>query len=350
VAIGMGGGDSFEDWIVDHFGRRLFELFFKSYTEKVWGVACRDISSDWAAQRIKGLSLGRAITNALRGGRGNTIKTLVDEFRFPRLGAGQAWEKMAAAVAGAGGVVMLRSPATALFHANGRVSSMSIDREGMRTDSAGDYFLVSAPLTDIVAMMQPQAPDEVVAAARSLRYRNHISVNLVLRGNPFPDNWIYVHDDSVGFARIANYRNFSAEMAASDDVSPITVEYFSFPGDEFDRASDEAMMARATRELAKAGLVKPEMVLSGFVVRSAKAYPVIERGHDRHVATIRNWLGTFGNLLPIGRSGMFKYNNQDHAMMTGLLAARTALGLGNFDPWAVNIDAEYHEEGPARPS
>ncbi len=350
VAMGAGGGDSFEDWIVDHFGRRLFDLFFRSYTEKVWGIRCRDISSEWAAQRIKGLSLGRAVMHALRGSRGDTIKTMIDEFRFPRLGAGQTWEKLAAAVSKAGGTIMLRSPATALCHANGRVTAMTVARDGVQEQIAGDGFLVSAPLTDVVAMMDPPAPESVLAAARSLRYRNHICVNLVVRGNPFPDNWIYVHDDSVGMARIANYRNFSADMAASPAVSPITAEYFSFPGDAFDTASDERMIELATAELAKIGLARPETVLSGFVVRNVKAYPVIERGHDGHVATIRNWLRSFDNLLPIGRSGMFKYNNQDHAMMTGMLAARTMLRLGTFDPWAVNIDAEYHEEGPARPS
>ena len=196
-------------------------------------------------------------------------------------------------------------------------------------------------------MVEPKAPEAVRRAARALRYREHIGVNLVIDGRPFPDNWMYVHSSDVALARIANYRSFSPAMAATDRLSPLTVEYFASPGDELSSASDASMVARAVDELCRLRLIEREQVVGGFVVRSDKAYPLMEMGHEAHVATVKAWLDRFENLLPIGRAGMFKYNNQDHAMATGLLAARTAIGLKRFDPWCVNIDAEYHESGPA---
>ena len=211
---------------------------------------------------------------------------------------------------------------------------------------AGSFFLASLPLTDLIEMMRPQAPVEALHAARALRYRQHIGVNLMVEGNPFVDNWI-VHSPEVATARVANYRNFSRAMAGSDNVSPLTAEYFASPGDELSTASDATLINHAVRELARVGLLTPDQVRTGFVVRSTNAYPVMQAGHQHYVATIRSWLDEFENLLPIGRAGMFKYNNQDHAMATGLLAARTALGLARFDPWSVNIDAEYAEAARA---
>jgi protoporphyrinogen oxidase len=340
--------ESFEDWLVDRFGRRLFGHFFKTYTEKVWGISCRDISADWASQRIRGLSLSAAVRNAVWKPKGKVIKTLVDEFVYPRGGAGQAYEKMAAIVEGRGGTVLTGAKVARIRREGMRVCAAVVERDGRGPLTVeGRYFLVSAPLTELVEMVEPAAPPEVLWAARALRFRDHIGVNLVVRGSPFTDNWIYVHCNTVAMARIANYRNFSPHMAGQADVSPLTVEYFTFEGDPISRATDEQLISRATDELAATGLVSRDRVVSGFVVRSAKAYPVIEIGHHQHVETIKAWVDQFENLLPIGRSGMYKYNNQDHAMATGLLAARTALGLGRFDPWLVNIDAEYHEAGAA---
>ncbi len=338
--------NSFEDWVVDRFGRRLFEKFFKGYTEKVWGIPCSQIGADWAAQRIKGLSLASAVRNAVFKDRPGQIKTLVDEFVYPRLGAGQTYELMAAAVEGLKGEVKTGAPITQLRREGNCVVAATVESAAGAYDVEGRYFLISAPLTDLVEMFEPKAPQEVRAAARTLRYREHIGVNLLIEGRPFPDNWIYVHSGAVELARIANYRNFSPAMAA-DGLSPLTVEYFAFCGDKFSSASDEAMVERAVSELILLGLIERDQVAEGFVVRSDKAYPLMEMGHQSHVATIKAWLDQFENLLPIGRAGMFKYNNQDHAMATGLLAARTALGLKRFDPWRVNIDAEYHESGAA---
>ncbi len=343
--------ENFEDWVVDRFGRRLFETFFKTYTEKVWGIPCTQIGADWASQRIKGLSLSTALANALFKSRKNTVKTLVDEFVYPRLGAGQLYEKMAANVQRGGSSVMTNARMCRIRRDGMCVRAVEVeDKQSTRYDVEGNYFLVSAPLTDMIEMMYPSAPPEVLSACRTLRYRNHIGVNLVVEGKPFPDNWIYVHSREVGMARIANYANFSSAMSDRPGVSPLTVEYFCFPGDTLWDAPDDALIDRAKRELMHMEILSPDKVLAGFVVRSDKAYPVIEIGYERHIATIKSWLDQFNNLLPIGRSGMFKYNNQDHAMATGLLAARTALGIEWFDPWLVNIDAEYHEAATANPS
>ena len=336
--------ETFEDWVVDRFGRRLYEQFFEAYTEKVWGIPCRQIGADWAAQRIRGLSLPAALRNAVRKPRGAPVKTLLDKFSYPRLGAGQTYEKMAALISAAGGRILTGSTVKQFLHDGRRVRAVvAEDASGNRIELEGDRFLTSATLTETVAMFDPPLSEPVLEAGRSLRYRDHICVNLLAAGDPFPDNWIYVHDPRVDLARIANYRNFSPEMAGATGLNPLTVEYFSSPGDALALVDDRQLILKAATELERLGLLTPEQIVGGFVVRSPKAYPLIEIGCEGHVASIRAWLSTLENLLPIGRSGMFKYNNQDHAMATGLLASRTILGLGAFDPWQVNIDGEYHE-------
>lgn len=336
---------SFEDWIVDRFGRRLFEIFFKTYTEKVWGISCRDISADWAGQRIKGLSLIAAITSAVRPRR-KVIKTLVDEFLYPRLGAGQLYEKMEAMIVGDGGTVHKAAEVVRIEREGFRATSVRYrDRNGVEHTHRGTHYLSSAPLTDLVQQLHPPPPDSVLEAARGLRYRNHVGVNLVLRGrSPFPDNWIYVHSPDVRMARISDYRNFSADMTSASDIHALTIEYFCFADDDIWRSSDEALVELALSELQRMGISHGALIGS-FVIRSDKAYPVIEIGHERKIDVIKAFLDRFENLLPIGRSGMFKYNNQDHAMATGLYAARTALGKGHYDPWLVNVDGVYLEGG-----
>ncbi|MFN7926573.1 MAG: FAD-dependent oxidoreductase [Blastocatellia bacterium] len=340
--------ENFEEWVTDQFGAKLFQTFFKTYTEKVWGIPCTQIGADWAGQRIKGLSLGAAVWNAISHSKSKKIKTLIDEFMFPRLGAGQFYEKMADLIAAHGNTVKTGCRVVQIIREGFRVQRIVVEDEyGQREELEAKNFMSSAPLTEMVEMLSPAPPAEVLQACRSLRYRDHIGVHLKLAGDPFPDNWIYVHSKQVRMARIANYRNFSHAMADRLDVSPLTIEYFTFKGDEVWRQSDEELVAMAGQELAQMNIAKPGQVLSGFVVRSEKAYPVIETGFQQHIDTIKQWLDRFENLTPIGRSGMFKYNNQDHAIYTGLLAARTAMGYGKYDPWRVNIDAEYHEGGAA---
>jgi protoporphyrinogen oxidase len=337
--------ESFEDWIVDRFGRRLFEIFFKSYTEKVWGIPCMRIGAEWAAQRIKDLSLTTAVINALFKTKSATVKTLVGEFVYPRLGAGQFCEKMALGINKTESSVITGIRACRIRRDGSCIKAIEAeDRQGKRQVFEGRHFLVSAPLTEMVQMMEPSPPPAVISACRALRYRNHVGVNLLVDGRPFPDNWIYVHSREVGMARITNYANFSSAMASQPGISPLTVEYFCFPGDNIWETTDRLLIECAGRELSKMKMLERDQIIDGFVVHSDKAYPVIEIGYERHIATIKHWLDHFQNLLPIGRSGMFKYNNQDHAMLTGLLAARTALGIQQFDPWLVNIDAEYLEK------
>ncbi|MGZ4387339.1 MAG: FAD-dependent oxidoreductase, partial [Gaiellaceae bacterium] len=340
---------SFEDWVVERFGRKLFSLFFKNYTEKVWGIPCSEIGAEWAAQRIKGLSLGTAIAHALRVSDRESVKTLVDQFLYPRLGAGQTYERLRERVEQQGGTVLTGREATRLQREGNRAVALEIAApNGELTTVEAPLFLSSAPLTELIRFFDPPPPPAVLAACSALRYRHHVAVDLEVEGNPFPDNWIYVHSPEFRLARIANYRNFSPEMASAENRSPLTVEYFSFPGDGIWEAPDDELVALATRELQGMKILDPDSVLRSFVVRNERAYPVIERGYDRHIDVIRGWLAGFDNLLPIGRSGMFKYNNQDHAIATGVLAARTILGNGDFDPWLVNIDADYQESAPAR--
>ncbi len=339
--------ETFEDWVVDRFGRRLFECFFKTYTEKVWGVPCHRIGADWAGQRIKGLSLGVALANALFK-RKPAAKTLADEFLYLRQGTGQLYRNLARRLEGMGAEIRLGCTVERVLRDGNRVTAIRLRRaDGRVEERPVERMLSSAPLTELVAMLSPPPPPEVAESCRALRYRNHLCVNLAIDGNPFPDNWIYVHSADIRIARLTSYRNFSTEMAASGNGSPLTVEYFCFPEDDLWQMPDEALIRLAQKELAASGIVGPGRVRAGFVVRSERAYPVIEIGYQEHVERIRAWLAGFENLWPIGRSGMFKYNNQDHAIATGLLAARAALGLGRCDPWRVNIDAEYLEAGAA---
>ena len=340
---------TFEDWVVDRFGRRLFITFFKTYTEKVWGIPCERIDAEWAGQRIKGLSLGLALLRALGWGKGPVVKTLVDEFLYPRLGAGQVYEKMSALVEAAGGSVLRQTEALRIDREGFRIRGIAYRKaDGSNAVASADFYLSSAPLTEILTQFSPPPPEEVQRAAAALAYRNHISVQLLAKGAaPFPDNWIYLHSPEVKMVRVSGYRNFSPAMAAAPDIHPLTAEYLCFADDWLWKASDAELIDLAQRELNSMKLLSGAAIVDAFVIRSPKAYPVIEAGYADKVATIKRWLDGFDNFLPIGRSGMFKYNNQDHAMATGLLAARTALGLGHFDPWLVNIDGIYQEGGEA---
>jgi protoporphyrinogen oxidase len=336
---------TFEDWVVGQFGRRLFEIFFKTYTEKVWGIDCSRIGAEWAGQRIKGLNLFTAALNALVGDKKKKIKTLVDEFVYPRLGAGQFYEKMADKVTSLGSEIMLNSQVVRLKRDGNRIVSAVLLQGGNEVEVEADNFFSSMPLTDLIDIISPAPPQVIMDACAKLRYRDHMSVQLKYAGHPFPDNWIYVHAREVGMARICDYRNFSRQMTSDDNISPLTVEYFTFKEGPLWGKPDDELIAMAAKEMETMNVASANNVVNGYVVRSEKAYPLIELGYDNHVETLKSWLSNIANLTPIGRAGMFKYNNQDHAIATGMLAARNAMGIGKFDPWKVNIDAEYHEGG-----
>ena len=348
---------SFEEWVVNQFGRRLFRIFFKTYTEKVWGMNCREISADWAAQRIKGLSLGSAIRHALFAtplgeDRSQAVKTLLNTFRYPRLGPGMMWEACAKKVCEMGGVVLLGrrvvgcrfEPETTSWTVTART------QDGKLEECRGEHLISSMPIRELVSQITPQLPEAVTHSAESLRYRDFLTVGLILRDrNRFRDTWIYIHDPGVKVGRVQNYKSWSPEMVPDPNYCCYGLEYFCFEDDGLWAMSDDHLIALARKELEQVHLAASADVVDGCVIRQAKAYPVYDDNYKSHVDLIRRALDTrFPNLHLVGRNGMHKYNNQDHAMMTGMLAARNILvGEKKYDLWAVNDDCEYHESGAA---
>jgi protoporphyrinogen oxidase len=351
---------NFEDWVSNQFGRRLFEIFFKTYTEKVWGMPCKEISADWAAQRIKGLSLSSAIANALlpRPGRkgggvdgnGHVIKTLIDSFRYPRKGPGMMWEACAAKVKAQGGKISMGTSVTGceLDRASGRWTVHARDATGASSRVEADHVISSAPLKSLAAALSPALSPEARAAAAALRYRDFLTVMLILEDRQlFDDNWIYIHDPSVKVGRIQNFKSWSPEMVPDPKLCCYGLEYFCFEGDGLWNRSDAELIDLAKRELEQIGLCPAQQVLDGCVVRQPKAYPVYDGRYADNVEVLRAELrARFPNLHVAGRNGMHKYNNQDHSMMTAMLTVENILaGREVYDVWRVNEDAEYHEAG-----
>ena len=346
---------SFEDWTINSFGRRLYRTFFKTYTEKVWGIPCSEISADWAAQRIKGLSMISLLKATLlpkrKGPREKVIKTLIDQFRYPEFGPGQMWEVCTQKVRDAGGKVEMGVEVLGIRrNGSGAVSVWGI-RDGARVEYEGTHFLSSMPIRELVRSFDPPAPPEVIAAGDALKYRDFLTVALIVEAvDLFPDNWIYIHDPDVRLGRIQNFKNWSPSMVPDPKFTCLGLEYFVNEGDDLWSMPDAELVELGKREVGAVGLVDSAQVVDGCVVRMKKAYPVYDDVYSEHVATIRRFLEEeVPNLQLIGRNGMHKYNNQDHAMMTGLLAARNIMG-GHFDVWQVNSDAEYHEAGEVRDS
>jgi len=335
--------ETFEDWVCARFGRRLFELFFKSYTEKVWGVPTSEIRAEWAAQRIRTLSFGRVVRAALLNDGGG-VHSLIEEFQYPRLGPGQMWEAMAAEIVGAGGHLRLGARVERIELAGGRVAA--VHAGGARIETA--HAISSLPLRDIVGLTDPRPSAAVLDAARGLRYRDFITVALVVRGDDlFPDNWIYVHDPEVRVGRIQNFRAWSPWMVPDAERTCVGLEYFCFQGDDLWNASEVELVALATRELDRIGLADAARVEAGHVVRVPKAYPIYDADYEPRVRTIRDWLQGISNLQQIGRNGLHRYNNSDHSMLTALRAVENIRDDAAHDLWAVNCDSSYHEE--ARP-
>jgi protoporphyrinogen oxidase len=336
--------ETFEEWVCDRFGRRLFELFFRTYTEKVWGVPTSEIRAEWAAQRIRTLSFARVVRAALLND-GAELHSLIEQFRYPRLGPGQMWEAMAAEIVGAGGELRLGAPVRRIELGADGVVAVTAGHERL----ACSHVLSSLPLRDVVALADPPPPEEVRAAAHGLRYRDFVTVALVVDGDDlFPDNWVYVHDPGVRVGRIQNFRAWSEAMVPDPDSTCVGLEYFCFEGDDLWCSSDDALVARATRELEQIGLAEPGRVRAGHVVRVPKAYPIYDARYEARVRTIRDWLATVPNLQQIGRNGLHRYNNSDHSMLTALRAVENACGGTSHDLWAVNSDGAYHEEAEVR--
>jgi protoporphyrinogen oxidase len=338
-----GREDSFEEWVSNRFGKRLYGHFFKSYSEKVWGVPASEIRAEWAAQRIKGLSFFSAAKSAFFGNRGNKIKSLISEFNYPRFGPGQMWEQMTEDIRAHGGEVRLNAPVTRLRHDpdSGRVVELIAGGETMTPS----YVISSLPLRTTVGITEPEAPAEVRDAARGLRYRDFLTVALVIEGEDlFPDNWIYIHEPGVRVGRIQNFRSWSPWMVPNETDASIGMEYFCFEGDDLWNMADDDLVTMATREIQKLGLAKAEKVKMGFVVRVHKAYPMYDAEYSERVAMIRSWLKTVPNLVQVGRNGLHRYNNSDHSMLTAMRAVDNILLGTRHDIWAVNAESVYHEE------
>ena len=331
--------ESFDDWVSARFGRRIFELFFKTYTEKVWGVGTDELRAEWAAQRISDLSVWRAVRAALPG-RGKAPKSLIEEFRYPRLGPGQMWEEMARRVLAGGGELRLCAPVERIELDGGRVAAVRAGGERIEVAAA----ISSIPLRSAVAAASPAAPPPVAGAAAGLRYRDFLTVALVIEGEPpFPDNWIYVHDPGARVGRIQNFRAWSPWMAPRPGRSCLGLEYFCFEGDELWEMDDEELVALGRREVEALGLLPAARVTGGHVVRVPKAYPVYDPEYARRVETIRAWLEGIENLQQIGRNGLHRYNNSDHSMLTAMRAVENLCDGAAHDLWAVNADSVYHE-------
>jgi protoporphyrinogen oxidase len=333
---------TFEQWVTTRFGRRLFELFFRSYTEKVWGVPTSEIRAEWAAQRIRGLSFGSAVRAAVLGNRGNRIKSLIEEFRYPRLGPGQMWEAFADEIEVSGGEVRLEAPVEALELEGGCVTAVTAGGDTLPARAV----ISSLPLRAIVELAGEAAPRDVREAAAGLRYRDFLTVAVALdREAPFPDTWVYVHEPDVRVARIQSYGAWSPAMLPHPQRACLGLEYFCFAGDDLWTASDEELIALATRELETLDLVAAEAVAGGWVVRVPRAYPMYDEDYAARVATIRAWLDGIENLQQVGRNGLHRYNNSDHSMLTAIRAVENLLYGAGHDLWRVNADGVYLEEG-----
>jgi protoporphyrinogen oxidase len=332
---------SLEEWVSNRFGKRLYDLFFRTYTEKVWGVPGSEIRAEWAAQRIKGLSLRTAAKDAFFGGRNGDVKSLIREFHYPRYGPGQMWEAMAGDIDALGGEVRNGTPVEQIHIEDGRVVAVHVGNEAI---PCGEV-ISSLPLRAVAGMIRPEPPAETLAAARGLAYRDFLTVALVLDGDDlFPDNWVYVHDPAVRVGRIQNYRSWSPWMVPNERTTCIGLEYFCFEGDDLWESPDERLVALAGDELSRLGLANGHRVERGYVERVPKAYPVYDDGYASRLRVIRRWLDGLENFQQVGRNGLHRYNNSDHSMLTALRAVENVVAGADHDIWSVNADSVYHEE------
>jgi protoporphyrinogen oxidase len=338
--------ETFEDWVTGRFGRRLYQTFFRTYTEKVWGIPGSEVRAEWAAQRIKDFSFWHALTTLLHLRR-TTATTLIEEFRYPRLGPGQMWEAFRDRVEVAGIPVYVNHRCVSLLHSGGRVERVVVQTNGSQMSYAVDGVLSSIPLSELVQSLEPRAPDDVLAAAQRLRYRDLCVVALILdEEEPFPDNWVYIHDPDTRAGRVQNFGAWSESLVVPGTTC-LGVEYFCFEGDDIWKLPPDEAVALATDELARIGLIDPSQVVDGVKIRVPKAYPIYDESFRDDVALIRTYLDTFENLKTFGRNGLHRYNNQDHSMWTAILATLNLTAGTDYDVWAVNTEAEYHEEGEA---
>ncbi len=333
--------DTFEQWMSNRFGSHLYKTFFETYTEKVWGVPCDQIKADWAAQRINNMSLIGTIYNALFGVQSS--KSLIDEFYYPQKGAGMMWQELQKSIESEGGQVLLNSEVTGLSYDNGCITNLTYTQDGNEKKIPIKHIISSTPISHLVSLLNPAVPEKVIEAAGKLSYRAFIIVTLIINKEQlFPDQWIYIHEPGVSVSRIQNFKNWSKAMVPDPDKSLIGMEYFCNENDEIWKMADPELIHFASQELSDLKLTVSGDVIDGRVVRQPKAYPVYNHEYTMHLHTIREFLKSIENLQTIGRNGMYRYNNMDHSMLTGILSAQNIMG-SNHDLWAVNEEQEYIE-------
>ncbi len=342
--------ENFEQWVTNRFGKRLFEIFFKTYTEKVWGIPTTEIRAEWAAQRIQGLSLAKAILNAASlQKRSDSIKTLINEFQYPRFGPGQMWETAAQRIEEMGGDVLMKHDVVNLEVKDGRVVAIRARSPEGERRIEGEHFINTMAVRNLVRSFDPMPPAPIVAAGDGLNYRDFLTVALMIdQEKLFPDNWIYIHTPGVTVGRIQNFNNWSQAMVPRPNTTCLGLEYFCFEGDGLWTSDDNELIELAKKEIAQLGLADPNKVIDGTVVRQQKAYPVYDSEYAAHLKVVRSYIDAIPNLHTVGRNGMHKYNNADHSMLTAMMAVANMRGASH-DVWAVNTDFDYHEEQKLEP-
>jgi protoporphyrinogen oxidase len=340
-----GDNSTFEGWIINHFGRRLYDIFFKTYTEKVWAVPCNNISADWAKQRIRGLSLKVALKKALFQ-TNDAPKTLAEEFLYPRTGPGEFYKRLKDLISADGGQFMFGRQLAGIKHDGGKILSITVQNlaDNKKEELPVDYLFSSIPLPTLVKILSPAAPADVIDSANNLYFRDFLIVNIILdKEDTFPDQWIYVHSPEVKLGRIQNYKNWSSAMVPDINKTSLGIEYFCSRNDILWNMSDVDLIHYAVGELEKIGIVSRRYLINGFVIRYPNVYPVYSLDYRKDVDIIQRYLSGFGNLQTIGRAGLFHYDNSDHALLTGIYAAGNFLGEGPHNIWDINPDQEYLE-------
>jgi len=335
---------TFESWVTNRFGKKLYEIFFKSYSEKLWGIPCSKIDADWAAQRIKTLSLIGAVWSAIKGNAGNKHKTLVDEFAYPNGGTGVLYEKCAELIKEKGGKIHLNtSVKRVLLDDNNQAIGLQLS-DGSTVHA--DTIVSSMPFTSLVKGLD-HVPPEVLEASSALYFRNTVLVYLEIDGiGLFDDNWIYVHSSDVRHGRITNFRNWCPSLYNDKKTSIICLEFWAFEDDDLWKMDDVQLSDIAKEEIHKLNLMpKSTAILQSHVLKVPKCYPVYEIGYQGPLKILENHIDTIKNLVPIGRYGAFKYNNQDHSILMGILAAENIAKGTKTNLWKINTDTEYQEEG-----
>jgi len=332
--------NNFEEWVSNRFGKKLYEIFFKTYSEKLWGIPCTDLDIDFASQRIKGLNLYEAIKNAIFGGKNNKHKTLVDHFLYPKNGSGQVYSKMADKISVLGGKIHLNSKVIKVLTSNNSA-------KGFITSDDQKYLFDSVvstmPLTDLILMTEG-IDDTIRDLSKVLSYRNTIIVYLLIDKNSiFKDNWIYIHSNELSTGRVTNFQNWSPYLTKGDSRTILALEYWSNDQDNLWSMTDSELIKLAGAEMSSTGLISTSDIQNGEVVRLHRSYPIYSCGYRQILSKLQKTIDSIANLYAIGRNGSFKYNNQDHSILMGMLTADNIVDNKNYNLWAINTDYDYHE-------